>query len=334
MSSPTLARGARSVHAADCWTRLALARRRCRRRTRIRVGRLTVVLPDGSVETFGDRRPPSGAPRSTSTTARRWPGCSLGGETGAGEAYMDGLWSSPDLPALLRLAARNREALALSGGWWRVPAPAAADARAPRAAQHARRQPPQHRRALRPGQRLLPAVPRRDDDLLERRVRLAGPVARRRAAQQVPAHRGQGAGLRAGEHVLEIGTGWGGFALYAAGELGCRVTTITISQEQYELARERVRAAGLDDLVDVQLRDYRDVEGTYDAIVSIEMLEAVGAEYLAHVLRGLRSRAATGRPAEPPGRSRSPMPRTSASSGARTGSRPTSSRAGCAPRSR
>ena len=81
--------------------------------------------------------------------------------------------------------------------------------------------------------------------------------------------------------MLEIGTGWGGFALYAAGELGCRVTSITISRAQWELARERVRAAGLEGLVDVQLRDYREISGTYDAIVSIEMLEAVGAEYFA-----------------------------------------------------
>ena len=80
-------------------------------------------------------------------------------------------------------------------------------------------------------------------------------------------------------HVLEIGTGWGGFALYAAGELGCRVTTVTISQAQHDLATRRVREAGLADRVDVQLRDYRDIGGTYDAIVSIEMLEAVGAEY-------------------------------------------------------
>ena len=90
---------------------------------------------------------------------------------------------------------------------------------------------------------------------------------------------------RRGQHVLEIGTGWGGFALYAAGELGCRVTSITISQEQYDLARERVRAAGLEHLVDIQLRDYREISGTYDAIVSIEMLEAVGAEYFATFFR-------------------------------------------------
>jgi cyclopropane-fatty-acyl-phospholipid synthase len=89
------------------------------------------------------------------------------------------------------------------------------------------------------------------------------------------------AGLRGGEHVLEIGTGWGGFALYAAGELGCRVTTITISPAQHRLATERVTAAGLTDQVRVELQDYRQVEGVYDAIVSIEMFEAVGAEYFA-----------------------------------------------------
>jgi len=89
----------------------------------------------------------------------------------------------------------------------------------------------------------------------------------------------EGAGLRPGMHVLEIGSGWGGFAIYAASELGCRVTSVTISKAQRDLAVERVKAAGLQDLVDIQLRDYRDIEGTYDAIVSIEMLEAVGAEY-------------------------------------------------------
>jgi cyclopropane-fatty-acyl-phospholipid synthase len=89
------------------------------------------------------------------------------------------------------------------------------------------------------------------------------------------------AGIEGGERVLEIGTGWGGFALYAARELGCRVTTITISPAQHALATERVRSAGLTDRVSVELRDYRDLTGSFDAIVSIEMLEAVGAEYLA-----------------------------------------------------
>jgi cyclopropane-fatty-acyl-phospholipid synthase len=88
------------------------------------------------------------------------------------------------------------------------------------------------------------------------------------------------AGLRPGMRVLEIGSGWGGFALYAAGERGCDVTSITISPAQRDLATERIAAAGLADRARVELRDYRDVAETYDAVVSIEMLEAVGHEYL------------------------------------------------------
>jgi cyclopropane-fatty-acyl-phospholipid synthase len=82
--------------------------------------------------------------------------------------------------------------------------------------------------------------------------------------------------LSPADHLLEIGTGWGGFALYAARHHGCRVTTTTISQEQYQLARERVTAAGLQDRIEVLLKDYRDLDGCYDKLVSIEMIEAVG----------------------------------------------------------
>ncbi len=78
------------------------------------------------------------------------------------------------------------------------------------------------------------------------------------------------------DHVLEIGTGWGGFALHAAGRYGCRVTTTTISPSQFELARERVRAAGLADRVTLLLEDYRDLDGRFDKLVSIEMIEAIG----------------------------------------------------------
>ncbi len=76
--------------------------------------------------------------------------------------------------------------------------------------------------------------------------------------------------------MLEIGTGWGGFAVYAAEHYGCRVTTTTISREQHAYATERVRAAGLEDRVTVLLEDYRDLRGSYDKLVSIEMIEAVG----------------------------------------------------------
>ena len=85
--------------------------------------------------------------------------------------------------------------------------------------------------------------------------------------------------LQPQDHVLEIGTGWGGFALYAAQNYGCRVTTTTISREQHAFAVERIRAAGLEDRVTILLEDYRDLTGTYDKLVSIEMIEAVGWQY-------------------------------------------------------
>lgn len=82
------------------------------------------------------------------------------------------------------------------------------------------------------------------------------------------------------DHVLEIGTGWGGFAEFAAKNYGCKITTITISKEQHAYAVERIQNAGLSQLVEVRLQDYRHVEGTFDKVVSIEMIEAVGAQYL------------------------------------------------------
>lgn len=88
--------------------------------------------------------------------------------------------------------------------------------------------------------------------------------------------------LQLGEenHLLEIGSGWGGFAVFAAKNYGCRVTTVTISKEQYEFASDLIAREGLQNRIDLQLRDYRDIEGTYDRIVSIEMVEALGIQYL------------------------------------------------------
>jgi len=86
--------------------------------------------------------------------------------------------------------------------------------------------------------------------------------------------------LQSSDHVLEIGTGWGSMAAYMAKTYGCRVTTITLSVEQQKLATDRMKELGLDHLVNVELKDYRFMEGHFDKIVSIEMLEAVGAKYL------------------------------------------------------
>jgi cyclopropane-fatty-acyl-phospholipid synthase len=244
---------------------------------RIRVGRLMVVLPDGRHRVFGD-------PEATRTAEihihdrQAAVRLLLHGETGAGEAYMDGQWSSPDLEALIELAALNRSALAMSGGWWRRPL------EIPRRLAHRAR-----RNTKDKARENISAHYDLGNDLyrlfLDETMTYSGAVFETPDMTLADAQRAkyrlmaEGAGLRAGMHVLEIGCGWGGFALYAAGELGCRVTSLTISREQHDLASRRIREAGLEHLVDIQMRDYRDIEGQYDAVVSIEMLEAVGAEF-------------------------------------------------------
>jgi len=100
-------------------------------------------------------------------------------------------------------------------------------------------------------------------------------------------------GIGGKDHVLEIGCGWGGFAEFAAREIGCRVTGLTISREQHDFAKARIAKAGLADKVDIKLQDYRDETGTYDRIASIEMFEAVGEaywpDYFACIARNLKS---------------------------------------------
>jgi cyclopropane-fatty-acyl-phospholipid synthase len=85
--------------------------------------------------------------------------------------------------------------------------------------------------------------------------------------------------LKPDDHVLEIGTGWGGFALYAASRHGCRITTTTISRQQYNYTRQRIRQAGLEDRITLLFEDYRSLSGSYDKLVSIEMIEAIGHRY-------------------------------------------------------
>ncbi len=246
---------------------------------RIRVGRLDVVLPDGSLRTFGDRASDRTAEIHVHDS-EAFTRLLRGGATGAGEAYMDGLWSSPDLVRVLELGALNRRSAATSGGWWRAPV------RLRRSLMHRTR-----RNTLRGSRRNIAAHYDLGNDfyrlVLDETMTYSSAVFETPDQPLADAQRNkyrlmaERAGLAGGEHVLEIGSGWGGFALYAAGELGCRVTSVTVSAAQHALATERIRAAGLEHLASVQLLDYREVTGRYDAIVSIEMLEAVGAEYYA-----------------------------------------------------
>ena len=189
---------------------------------RIRVGCLTVALPDGTRLVYGDRTSPHAGELRVHDAAAGVR-LLLGGEIGAGEAYMDGLWSSPDLPALLKVAALNREALALPTGWWRVPL------RLRKTLAHRAR-----RNTVAGSRRNIEAHYDLGNDFyrlfLDETMTYSSAVFdapdqsladAQRNKYRVMAER---AGLRGGEHVLEIGSGWGGFAMYAAGELGCRVT--------------------------------------------------------------------------------------------------------------
>jgi len=245
--------------------------------SRLAIGSLDVVLPDGTRRRMGA---PGAEPRAEIhvhdvTAFRR---LLFGGATGAGEAYQDGMWSSPDLVRLLELAALNRRSLELSSGWTRLPA------RLSRAVGH------RLRRNTRSGSsRNIRAHYDLGNDFyqlwLDETMTYSSAVYAAPDQPLADAQRNkyrlmaEGAGVRPGMRVLEIGSGWGGFAMYAAGELGCDVTSITISPAQHALANERIRGAGLADKARVELRDYRELSGTWDAVVSIEMIEAVGPEY-------------------------------------------------------
>ena len=210
--------------------------------------------------------------------SRFYQSVAFGGHVGAGEAYADGWWTTDDLTGLVRLLVRNRAALeGLETGWARLAQP--------------------FRRLLHAMNRNTRAGSRRniqahydlsneffelflDDTLTYSCGIFDRPGTTLREASLAKYDR-LAALLDLGpdDHVIEIGTGWGGFAIRAATRFGCRVTTTTISAEQFRFASKRVADAGVADRVTVLRRDYRDLEGKYDKLVSIEMIEAVGHEH-------------------------------------------------------
>jgi len=202
-----------------------------------------------------------------------------GGTIGAAEAYMAGKWTVSDLPGVVRLLAINRDVMnRLESGMARVGGAALKLAhwyhRNTRAGS--RRNIHAHydlgndlfRLFLDPTMMYSSAVfPRADASLEEASLHKLDLICRKLE-------------LKPDDHLLEIGTGWGGLALHAAQNFGCRVTTTTISKNQFEFATERVRQAGLSDRITILSEDYRDLKGSFDKLVSIEMIEAVGLRFL------------------------------------------------------
>ncbi len=237
---------------------------------RLRSGQLTIVE--------GKRRLVlgHGSPQATVQvrSPRLWPRL-LHGSRGMAEAYAQGLWESPDPTAVIRVAARNASSL---DEWRRRLTPARVPLQAARGIR-ARNTHARSRRGIAAhydlGNKLFASM-------LDETMMYSCAYFPRQGMTLAQASRAKlelvcrQLDLRAGDHVLEIGTGWGGFAVHAAQTRGCRVTTTTISREQYEHARRRVREAGVADRVTVLCEDYRDLHGHYEKLVSIEMIEAVG----------------------------------------------------------
>jgi len=203
----------------------------------------------------------------------------LGGTIGASESYMDGDWDADDLPLMFRLVMRNATLFdQLDRGWGRVLEPLHQVSHRLRrnSRQRARENIGAHydlgndffEAFLDPSLTYSAGIFETPEATLEQ----ASIAKYARLCERLD--------LRAEDHVLEIGSGWGGFALYAASTHGCRVTSTTISHRQWERARQRVAAAGLEDRVTILHEDYRDLRGTFDKLVSIEMIEAVGHQYL------------------------------------------------------
>jgi cyclopropane-fatty-acyl-phospholipid synthase len=243
---------------------------------KLREGRLTIHLPDGSSRYFGTTDS-----ADAEMTIHRWRFFARllrGADVGAGESYVDGDWSTPDLVALTRVFLDNEDVFApprLVGVLSRARDRLLHLARSNRRFQ-ARRNIRAHYDLSNDFYRLF-----LDPSMTYSAALFDRPGVSLEEAQKAKYERlARWAGIRAGDRVLEIGCGWGGFAEYAAGELGCSITGITLSEQQAAFARDRMRKRGLTDSVDIRLTDYRDVEGSYDAIVSIEMLEAVGHRYL------------------------------------------------------
>ncbi|MBV8761099.1 MAG: class I SAM-dependent methyltransferase [Deltaproteobacteria bacterium] len=244
---------------------------------------LAFELPSGEHVTIGEGRP---AARARVHDDRLFLRLLLRGEMGAGESYVAGEWSSDDLVGVIRAFLRATGAHGFESPLTRI-------AQLPALARHRRAANTRSgsERNVHAHYDLGNAFYRLflDEDTLAYSAAIYpdhGPAVSLADAQRAKFDRlCDQLQLSPRDHLLEIGCGWGGMAIHSARTRGCRVTAITVSREQHELASQRVAEAGLSDRVRIEYRDYRDLRGpsgdrTFDKIVSIEMLEAVGYEYL------------------------------------------------------
>ena len=258
---------------------------------RLAVGLLTLRLPDGTTHVFGA----AGAEPAAEVTVKDWRlfrRVLLDGDIGFAEAYMDGYCDSPELPKLLALFVANDKALgtvvhsnvlqniALKLMHWRRD----------NSREGSKRNIHAHYDLGNNFYRLwLDPTMTYSSALYDGQKAKPLDVAQTDKYDRILAQ----LGAKQGDSILEIGCGWGGFAEVAA-RRGMRVTGITISREQLAFARERLEKAGLADRVDLQFCDYRDIKGSYDHIVSIEMIEAVGERHWPEYFSALKRHVSPG----------------------------------------
>ncbi|WP_022667621.1 DUF1365 family protein [Desulfospira joergensenii] len=246
---------------------------------RITSGCLKVEMPSGKAVRFGN----SGSQPAAAMKIRDYhffPRIIFDGEIGFGEAYMHSEWDTPDLAALLTLLIQNRDRFSdgnlLLSLITRIKEKTAHDRRwntikntPGNIRAHYDLSNAFYERFLDREMIYSCGIFKNKDDTLE--------TAQERKMVRILDQ----ADIREHHHILEIGCGWGGFAVFAAQKTGCRVTGITVSRAQYERACRRVKDEGLKDRITIQLQDYRHIKGRFDRIVSIEMIEAVGPQFFA-----------------------------------------------------
>ncbi|TPW26408.1 SAM-dependent methyltransferase [Pararhizobium mangrovi] len=248
-----------------------------KRLVHMRRGSLVVATPEGRVFRIEGAEPgPAAAVRLANWNLPRR--ALAGGTVGVAESYIDGDWESPDVAVFLQLFLANADLAADMGG------------RAGGVVRLVSRLRHWLNANTRAGSRKNIAAhydlgnafyEQWLDSTMSYSAALYSNGANDLASAQHAKYRALATamGIEPGDHVLEIGCGWGGFAEYAAREIGCRVTGLTISREQHDFARARLAEAGLGERTEIAFRDYRDETGRYDHVVSIEMFEAVGEKY-------------------------------------------------------
>ena len=235
-----------------------------------------LVIKEGAEEyRFGQQNAPELQASITVLDERFYGEIAFGGSIGAGEAYMLGYWETDNLTNVIRLMAINQSVMdTLEGGyqWLQKPILKLLHWLNSNTTEGSRKNIAAHYDLgndlfalfLDPTMMYSSAMFSPETHTLQQASELKLDTICKKLA------------LNANDHVIEIGTGWGGFAIFATKHYGCKVTTTTISKQQYELAKQRITEAGLQDKITLLLEDYRNLQGQYDKLVSIEMIEAVG----------------------------------------------------------